>query len=238
MADHVQLLEEDPDLGAGLEPAALQEARRVVGAREWHLPRGAWSAQAEFGEPRDGWLGLFLMEGFVLRSIQCRDERSSELLGAGDVIRPWDHDGDYPLESISTHWTVLVPVRLALLDAEFTRRAARWPPIGAALVERIGRRARWLAVRLTISHLGRVDARVLYLIWHLADRWGHVTREGFVVPGILTHAQVAELIGARRPSVTSAVGELRARGAIEQRADGSWLLPLDTPERLDALMRE
>ena len=32
------------------------------------------------------------------------------------------------------------------------------------------------------------------------------------------------MVGARRPSVTTALGQLMARGEIERRSDGGWLL--------------
>jgi CRP-like cAMP-binding protein len=57
----------------------------------------------------------------------------------------------------------------------------------------------------------------------LAGNWGRVTPEGTVVPIGLTHELIAELIGARRPSVTTAISELRAAGRLERQEDG-WLL--------------
>jgi CRP/FNR family cyclic AMP-dependent transcriptional regulator len=35
---------------------------------------------------------------------------------------------------------------------------------------------------------------------------------------------LAELVGARRPTVSSAMTDLSRRGAVTRRADGSWLL--------------
>jgi hypothetical protein len=40
------------------------------------------------------------------------------------------------------------------------------------------RRARLLSFRLAILELRHVDLRVLFLLWHLADRWGQVSGEG------------------------------------------------------------
>jgi hypothetical protein len=38
------------------------------------------------------------------------------------------------------------------------------------------------------------------------------------------------MVGARRPSVTTALGQLMARGEIERRSDGEWLLRGAAPE--------
>jgi hypothetical protein len=90
-----------------------------------------------------------------------------------------------------------------------------------------------MAIMLAISNLTRVDERVVALMWHLADRWGHVTPEGVVVPVPLTHDMIGKLVGAHRPSVTSALGELGRQGTIERREDG-WLVHGDPPERLNS----
>jgi hypothetical protein len=42
------------------------------------------------------------------------------------------------------------------------------------------------------------------------------------------------MVGARRPSVTTALGQLIARGAIERRPDGGWILHGQPPHALDA----
>jgi CRP/FNR family cyclic AMP-dependent transcriptional regulator len=43
------------------------------------------------------------------------------------------------------------------------------------------------------------------------------------------------MVGARRPSVTTALGQLMARGAIERRSDGAWILRGNPPseERIE-----
>jgi hypothetical protein len=38
------------------------------------------------------------------------------------------------------------------------------------------------------------------------------------------------MVGARRPSVTTALGQLISRGEIERRPDGGWLLRGEPPE--------
>lgn len=83
-----------------------------------------------------------------------------------------------------------------------------------------------------IGHLRRVDDRLHRLLWHFAFRWGHVDREGVVVPIHFTHQMLAKLVGAERPSVTRALGHLSETGLVTRRQDGSWLLLGEPPEQV------
>ena len=66
---------------------------------------------------------------------------------------------------------------------------------------------------------------MVYLLTHLASRRGRVTPGGVVLSLPLTHATLAQLVGARRPSVTAAFGELAREGICVPRGQGTWLLP-------------
>ena len=81
-----------------------------------------------------------------------------------------------------------------------------------------------------IAHLKRIDDRLLALLWCLAERWGRVSPDGVVVALRLPHRTLGSLVGARRPSVPTALGQLMARGEVERRPDGGWLLLGNPPE--------
>jgi CRP/FNR family cyclic AMP-dependent transcriptional regulator len=51
-----------------------------------------------------------------------------------------------------------------------------------------------------------------------------VSGEGVVVPLALSHRVLGQLVGARRPTVSSAISELGRRGELLRRDDGSWVL--------------
>ena len=78
----------------------------------------------------------------------------------------------------------------------------------ACLLDRLSERSERLAITQAISQLRRVDRRLLTLFWHLAERWGRVGTDGVVVPLALTHRMLGQLVGARRPTVSSALREL------------------------------
>ena len=93
-------------------------------------------------------------------------------------------------------------------------------------------RAVFLAVALAISHHHRVTDRLLLTLWHLAERWGRVTTDGIALPLPLSHQRLADLVGAHRPSVTTAMGTLARSGAVSRRDDGVWMLHGAPPSEL------
>ena len=125
---------------------------------------------------------------------------------------------------MTIRWNALSPVRLGLIDRRATDVLGRFPEIGAVIVDRLSERAHRLAVTQAISQLNRVDRRLLALFWHLAERWGRVARDGIAVPLVLSHRLIGELVGARRPTVSTALAELARDGQLVRRDDGTWLL--------------
>ena len=118
-----------------------------------------------------------------------------------------------------------------MLDEEFTQRLSRYPELATAIVARAMQRSRNLAVNMAIVHQARVDVRLRMLLWHLAGRWGRVRSDGTVVPLRLTHALLADLVAARRPTVTSALSDLARRGLVRSHGD-SWMLFGEAPVEL------
>jgi CRP/FNR family cyclic AMP-dependent transcriptional regulator len=165
------------------------------------------------------------------------DRWCSELLGPGDLLRPWEHDdaGADMLRSTSS-WTVLEQARVAVLDERFARVACRWPALVSGLVARTLRRSRWMTIMLAISNLTRVDDRVMALLWHLADRWGEPAEDGVCIPVRLTHSLLAAMVLGRRPSVSSTLTELSNRGLVS-RTDNGWVLHGAPPTELHKLSR-
>jgi CRP-like cAMP-binding protein len=220
----IRVLEAQPELAEGLEGEQAELARRHVVAVLESIEAGPWDPLATFAG-KDGMLGLLVIDGLLARDLSVAGRACSELLGPGDLLRPWDH-ADVAGDSVESAWawTVIQPTRIAVLDERFTKVACRWPQLVSALVGRTLRRSRWMAKMLAISNLTRVDERIVALMWHLADRWGHVTPEGVVVPVPLTHEMIGRLVGAHRPSVTSALGDLHRAGTLERRDEQGWIL--------------
>src|SRR5918998_361959 len=100
----------------------------------------------------------------------------------------------------------MVGRRATLRTAGRRPQRTRRPPYVGTLTWVHGPACHNLAVALAISHHQRVDDRLMLTLWHLAERWGRVRREGIVVPLPLSHQRLADLVGAQRQSVTTAMG--------------------------------
>jgi CRP-like cAMP-binding protein len=204
----------DPALAGGLEGERLARAVQECIAAEVVVGVGAWEPQRAEGAAVRGGIGLLLIEGLVTRRVGGDGRYGLELLGPGDLLRPWRHDGEDMTLPLQSDFRVLERTRVALLDLHFAARVARYPELVGAFVGRAVERSRTLAVSMAIAHYPRIDRRLLLLLWHLADRWGRVTPEGIRIPLGLTHATLADLVASRRPSVTTALSLLEREGLL------------------------
>jgi CRP/FNR family transcriptional regulator, cyclic AMP receptor protein len=218
-------LQEDTELAEAIEPAHRHAAAGALVARELDIPVGAWQGRAT---SQDGGIGLLVLEGVLVHRVGIDDRFSAELLGEGDVLRSLRGEPPTSTLALSMSWVILERARLAVLDERFVRQLAAFPQLAGTLFTRSVMRTRQLAVNMAIVHQARVDTRLHMLFWHLAGRWGRVRSDGVVVPLRLTHTILAELVAARRPTVTSALSELARRGLVTPVEHG-WLLSGDPP---------
>ena len=216
------LLDVDPDLGALVPEDRREAARRELDVEVHRLGQGPWSVGGDGANPQH--VGLLLLEGVISREVVVSDTVSTELLGPGDVIRPWSMQEAPSLLQLTIRWNALTESRVAVLDRRFGSQLGRWPEVNAALIDRLNDRAQRLATTQAISQLNRVDRRLLSLFWHLAERWGRMTPDGVAIPLTLSHRMLGQLVGARRPTVSTAISDLAARQQLVRRNDGTWLL--------------
>jgi CRP/FNR family cyclic AMP-dependent transcriptional regulator len=227
----ISIVDADPDLADLLDARGLERARHEALTRVQRLSPGEWNAVAAH-EPAEHHRGFLIVDGLLSRTVEVLGRRCVELVGHGDVMRPWQWDDEGSHVRAEIGWTVLEPSRLAVLDHDLVLRIVPWPQLGLELFNRGTRRAHHLAVALAISHHPRVDDRLLLTLWHLAERWGRVHTDGIVVPLPLSHQRLADLVGAQRQSVTTALGSLTRAGSISRRGKGHWVLHGDPPAEL------
>jgi CRP-like cAMP-binding protein len=222
------VLGEDVDLAEAIPSARRRQAIGECIARSTPIPLGRWTGHRP--DIRDG-IGLLVLEGLLIRRFGIDGRFGAELLGEGDLLRPWQGQDVPPTLPRITGWRVLRPTRVAVLDAVAAQRFARYPELTGRLIGRALERSRNLAVNMAIVHQPRVDVRLHMLFWHLADRWGRVRGDGIVVPVRLTHAVLADLVAAQRPTVSGSLSELAERGVVRP-IDSDWLLSGEPPGEL------
>src|SRR3954451_11226628 len=230
----VQLLKVDPELARGLDVPRAREAAERLYTRAIDVPRGRWTPQPWLtggSQP----IGLLVLDGFLVRERTVSSHPCAELLGPGDLLRAWEDGDAEELLPRRIDWAAATSARVAIVDQALAVRMAQWPEISAALMDRAARRAERLVVTQAIAHITRVDERLLALLWLRAERGGRVVPGGVLAALRLPHRTLAGMVGARRPSVTTALGQLMARGAIERRPDGAWILRGNPPseERIE-----
>jgi hypothetical protein len=225
----VKVFEADPDLLAYLDPPTARLVRDRGIAESLLLEEGTWMPPTEH-ELGPGSIGLLVLDGLLTRTVRFDGLESPELIGAGDLLRPWEDSEPAGSLEFETEWRVLDRATVALLDERFANRVCRVPGITPRLLSRAIERSRWLSFQLAIAHVRRAEARIVMLLWHLADRWGRVTPRGVVVPLRLTHATIARLVCMRRPTVSATLARLVRTGELERNDDGTWTLTGAPPD--------
>jgi CRP/FNR family cyclic AMP-dependent transcriptional regulator len=220
--ERVRVFEELPELIQNVENRDLPTLRRITTGL-LRIDPGAWQLDFNDSEVR-GHLGLIVLDGLLSRQVTVGEATCAELLGGGDVLRPWTElDRDIVSIPAESQWQVVMPTRMAVLGARFALQVSRWPDVTAAIIDRVVQRATWLSFHLAVCHIVGVEVRLLIVLWHFADRWGRVTPRGLKLPLPLSHGLLAAIVGARRPTVSTALGVLREQGLVERTTDG-WLL--------------
>ena len=220
------VLGEDAELAELVPQARLGAARQSSLAAVVEVPAGLWDARHEADRARDGY-GLLVLDGVLIRRVGYAGRYGAELLARGDLLRPWEFDGEDSL-AFDTGWRVLAPTRLAVLDLLWTERMVRYPRVGPALAGRALVRSRRLAAMMAIAQQPRLDDRLWMLFWELADRHGRVHADGVHLDLPLTHEVLSYLVAARRPSVSGALTKLAGQGRVWRNGRG-WVLDGEPP---------
>ena len=225
----VRLLEIEPGIARFLTDAEQEAARGLV------VPVRTVNRGTDDIAPKLGQAGAFaaiVLDGLLLQTLRLGERTAIRLLGPGDVVSA---PGGPELATLDeSPVKAAAPTRLAMLGSEVLAASRRWPLLVPGLHVQFSRQAERLAAQLVICQIPRVEDRLMALMWLLAESWGRVTLAGTLLPVRLTHGTLGALIGARRPTVTLALGELTKRGAIVNQDQG-WLLVEEPPSPSKAI---
>lgn len=217
----VRLLDAEPSLARGIDLRALDDAREQLTVEVTRLAQGSWE-EASKKPASPLFLGYLILEGAFTREIVVSSRPSIELLGPGDLIRPWVVPDALEAMHVTDEWSLLSDGHVAIIGEDFHEQASDFPTILTALMDRVVGRARWLGFQVALSQLTRIDHRLILTFRYVSERWGVPAGRGVRIPIRLSHRSIAALIGARRPKVSSALTALADQGLIEQGSDGTW----------------
>lgn len=210
-----RLSEIDPDLFASDSQGDVAVTVRHVPPSTWDVPVG------------DG-MGVLVVRGLLAQSISLAGNRSVVLAWDGDVIAP---DLAYPdWADRGMHVHVLEPSVLAELDADFMKSIRKRPAVLLSIGERLRRVLARTQLLVAVSHLSRVEHRILGTLLLIAEDRGRATVGGILLRVPLTHERLGELVGARRPTVSLALRELEAMDLVRKTDEGAWLIGHDAAD--------
>jgi len=189
------------------------------------LDPGPWQPPGGCGPIAVGYL---VAEGMLLRRVWVGEGRSVELLGKDDLLLP---GRDESVSFSRVEWEVVERARLATLDLRPGSPTSRRPGVVAAIANRAIDRSRSFAMQSAIMSIVGVEDRLHAMLWALAERWGKPVPGGAEVDLGVSQGVLAEIIGARRPTVSRALGELCERGLLDVPTPGRWLLRGQPPKR-------
>ncbi len=102
----ISIVDADPDLADLLDAQGLERARREALARVQRLSTGEWDVAAA-QEPAEHHRGFLMIDGLLSRTVDVLGRRCVELVGHGDVMRPWQWDEAGSHVRAEVGWTVL-----------------------------------------------------------------------------------------------------------------------------------
>jgi CRP-like cAMP-binding protein len=222
------LLRLDPDLAQLLTPERLTQAEFDLRGTVANLETGVWDPRHVTARPCPADIGVLVLSGVIMRELCVHESPSGELFGPGDIVRATPAETSELLER-AVRWQVLERASVAVMDRETGHMLRRYPEVMAMVLDRLNARAERLAVAQAISQITGVHTRVEALLWHLAERWGRVGADGVIMPLRLSHRMIGSLVGARRPTVSTAIARLADEMRVARRFDGTWLLLADAP---------
>ncbi|MEY3964086.1 MAG: hypothetical protein RLZZ106_1341 [Cyanobacteriota bacterium] len=146
---------------------------------------------------------LSVEAGLVRVAVSNPDQEAlqAQLVTLG-FLQAGDHLPLDLLRNSRLHLQALTPTRLV-------GEGSTLPAVGANSLHD------WTLDLLLIRHLGEAEQRIQALLQLLVERLGRRRGEWYELPVRLTHAELAELSGHTRVTVTRQLGRLRDQGLIE-----------------------
>lgn len=200
---------------------SLSRGRATPDSRVLLLDRGGFDPSHLIDDPEMSF-GILILDGLIMARLEAGRAHTGWLVGADDLLRPWEMSQIALTQSAA--WQVLTPARIIRLDTRLLPRLRDEPRLVQDLLARATRTTHWLFAKALVISSPSIEERLVLLFALFGERWGKVRPEGIWIELPLTHALIALLCGARRPSVSVALRSLEERGILMRNSRLGWLL--------------
>jgi CRP/FNR family transcriptional regulator, cyclic AMP receptor protein len=211
----VRLLDVEPELAAGINGSDLDALRASLMMPAFALRAGTSPPAAL----NPGAIAALVVRGLLVCERETFARPAAEVFGPGDLLDPAQ------IRARDSEWRALTDAHVLVLDERYVQAARRYPQLLRGLVARTLQSCDELQLRASIVGMPRVEDRLLAMLASFATRWGHVTPQGLTLDLPVTHQLLGRLVGARRPTISLAVGTLRDQGLLRRDGHGPWILP-------------
>ncbi len=133
--------------------------------------------------------------------------------GTGDVLGESCLGG---LETRTERAIAMDEAEVVRVPLELIRElCAQHPGLGGAVFALLVARQRETEDRIESMLFKNVGGRLAEFLLHAAERWGVPTPRGTLISAPITHAEIAQVIGSTRETVTLTLGALRKEGVLD-----------------------
>jgi CRP/FNR family transcriptional regulator, cyclic AMP receptor protein len=221
-----RLLLADPALGRDVPATERDAATEAAVAATLEVPPGPFALAARRA-PGQGHLGFLVLGGVAIREIVVGEIAAAEILVPGDLFQPARSFGHGAADGwVESRWRTVEHMRVAVLDHAFASRIAPWPQLTSALLNRALERTDSQVFLSAVRMARRIEDRVWLALWHLSARHGDPAVRQIKISGQV----LASVVGARRQSVSTALGQLADKGAVRRYANGALAVLAEPPE--------
>ena len=187
-----------------------------------------------FGDDVEASSLVLVVSGRVRIFVAGPDERelTLALLDSGEAFGAAPMEGTRPrrIEALESATVI------SCTEDELARLVEAAPTFGIRVLTLLLESARQVGDELARLAFCAVPARLAAKLLDLMERYGRVTPAGIRIDVRFTHMQLSAMIGTSRETLTKALGELRASGAIDVRDRLIWVLDADALESASAII--
>lgn len=142
------------------------------------------------------------------------NELTLALLQPGDILGRLQSDANVQAMEESAQAIGKV-VFYRIENVDFRKSLSHWPEVSWSILEAISRRQQQIERKLRTILTQSVEKRIIATLLELAQLFGTRCTHGYSLEIFLTQQELADLVGASRPVVSTILNDFRSRGLLD-----------------------